>query len=473
MSAYAELAVTTNFSFLRGASTAEELVEARQGAGPRRLGIADRNTVAGVVRAHAHGEGASASRSRSARGLVFTDGTPDILAYPGDRAAWGRLTRLLSVGKGRAEKGDCISGFRIFWRRRKVSISSSCRRDGSTPTRWSACFDRLKEASSRRSVWLAASMLYRGDDRRRLADSSRTWPTPRCSADRRQRVLYHAPERRALQDVVTCIREHLTLEEAGTLLEANAERHLKSAEEMARLFARHPEAIGQTTRFLERCKFSLDELEAAISRRNPHGYATPQDALVALTKKGQAPLSERRSCDRSGMRWKGAWRHRRAELRRYFLTVHDIVRYARVERHPLSGPRLGGQFGDLLLPRHHRCRPERAELLFERLCRWSAASRPTSTSISSTSGAKRSSSTSIRNIVASTPALAATVISLSRPQRHPRSRQGLRPVQGLIDVLAASVWGWSMDGVSEERRAAPASIRPIRDSSRCSRWPKS
>src|ERR1700712_3326106 len=109
MSAYAELAVTTNFSFLRGASNAKELVLRAKELGLTGIGIADRNSVAGVVRAHAIAKVIGFKVAVGAR-LVFSDGSPDILAYPEDRAAWGRLTRLLTVGKDRAEKGDCILG---------------------------------------------------------------------------------------------------------------------------------------------------------------------------------------------------------------------------------------------------------------------------------------------------------------------------------------------------------------------------
>src|SRR5258707_12211720 len=109
MSAYAELAVTTNFSFLRGASTAKELVLRAKELGLKGLGIADRNSVAGVVRAHAMAKVIGFKIVVGVR-LVFSDGTPDILAYPEDREAWGRLTRLLTVGKDRADKADCIIG---------------------------------------------------------------------------------------------------------------------------------------------------------------------------------------------------------------------------------------------------------------------------------------------------------------------------------------------------------------------------
>src|SRR5581483_10874529 len=145
---------------------------------------------------------------------------------------------------------------------------------------------RLKQASSRRSVWLAAGMLYRGDDRRRLAKLKNVADSALVPLIAVNDVLYHAPQRRILQDVVTCIREHLTLEQAGRTLEANAERHLKSPEEMTRLFRELPQAIGQTTRFLKRCKFSLDELEPRYPSEFRRGYATAHDALVALTEEG-------------------------------------------------------------------------------------------------------------------------------------------------------------------------------------------
>src|ERR1700730_14871298 len=107
MTSYAELAVTTYFSFLRGASHPEELVTRAKELGLAGLGIADRNSVAGVVRAHQAAKEAGLKFAPGTR-LVFADGTPDILAYPQDRAAWGRLTRPLTMGQRRAEKGHCI-----------------------------------------------------------------------------------------------------------------------------------------------------------------------------------------------------------------------------------------------------------------------------------------------------------------------------------------------------------------------------
>ena len=249
------------------------------------LGIADRNSVAGVVRAHAMAKVVGIKIVLGSR-LVFSDGSPDILAYPRDRAGWGCLTRLLTVGKGRAEKGDCILGLPDL-----IDHAEGLNLIVMPPARINSealirVLCRLKEALPRRSVWLAANLLYRGDDGRRLSrlrDIADRALVPLIAVND---VLYHAPERRALQDVVTCIREHHTLEEAVRLLEANAERHLKSAEEMARLFGATSKAIGQTTRFLKRCRFSLDDLKPHYPSEYRHGYETAHDALVALTEAG-------------------------------------------------------------------------------------------------------------------------------------------------------------------------------------------
>ncbi len=129
-------------------------------------------------------------------------------------------------------------------------------------------------------------MRYRGDDARRLARLAALAGAARVPLIATGDVLYHAPERRPLQDVMTCIREHVTLATAGRRLEANAERHLKAPEEMARLFRAAPEAVDETLHLLERCKFSLDELKYEYPDETREGYATPQEALVAATEAG-------------------------------------------------------------------------------------------------------------------------------------------------------------------------------------------
>ena len=290
---YGELAVTTNFSFLRGASDPEDLVETAKHLGLAGLGIADRNSVAGVVRAHVIAQESGGNKidntgfkvAVGAR-LVFSDDTPDILAYPRHRAAWGRLTRLLSLGKLRAEKGDCILGLPDLLDHMEGLNLVVMPPPLIHAARLGTLLARLKTATPR-SVWLAAGMLYRGDDARRLARLIGIADTTGVPLIAVNDVLYHEPARRPLQDVVTCVREHLTLAAAGRKLEANAERHLKSPQDMARLFRRVPEALDETVRFLESCNFSLEELRGTeYADETRQGYATPQEALVAFAEAG-------------------------------------------------------------------------------------------------------------------------------------------------------------------------------------------
>jgi error-prone DNA polymerase len=199
------------------------------------------------VRAHVMAKEKGMRLAVGAR-LVFADGTPDILAYPSDRAAWGRLTQLLSLGKRKADKGDCIlhlpdliaqiEGLNLI-------VMPPVRID---ERQLSLLLSRLKQHASKRSLQLAVSFLYRGDDRRRMAKLARIAANNAVPLIATNDVLYHHPWRRMLQDVVTCIREHVTIDQAGRLLTLNAERHLKPPIEMARLFADYPDTIKDTKR---------------------------------------------------------------------------------------------------------------------------------------------------------------------------------------------------------------------------------
>jgi error-prone DNA polymerase len=451
MAAYAELAVTTNFSFLRGASKAEELVLRAKELGLVGIGIADRNSVAGVVRAHAMAKVIGLKIAVGAR-LVFSDGSPDILAYPQDRAAWGRLTRLLTVGKDRAEKGDCILGLPDLLNEAEglnLIVMPPPRINSDALIR---VLRRLKEVS-RRSVWLGASLLYRGDDRRRLArlrDVADASFVPLIAAND---VLYHGPERRALQDIVTCIREHRTLEEAGRLLEANAERHLKSAEEMARIFGAASKAIGQTTRFFKRCRFSLDDLKP---HRYPsefrRGYATALEALVALTNEG----AKRRYPNGIPSHVPKTLAHELAVIKQldcaaYFLTVHDIVRFAESKGILCQGRGSAANSLVCYCLGVTAVSPERAGLLFERVMSVERQEPPDIDVDFEHERREEVIQHVYRHYRERHTALTATVISY-------RSRSAIRDVgkvfglsKDVLDVLTSSIWGWSMEGVTKEQ----------------------
>src|SRR5215217_4776526 len=447
MTPFAELAVTTNFSFLRGASHPEELITRAQELELAALGIADRNSVAGVVRAYTKAKEIEFRLVVGAR-VVFADATPDILAYPQDRAAWGRLTRLLSVGKSRAEKAECllflddlmehIEGLNLIVVPDRINAGAL-----------HPLLERLNEAASRRSVWLAAAMLYRGDDQRRLTRLARLAAATRVPLIAVNDVLYHAPERRALQDVVTCIRQHVTIDCAGRLLEDNAERHLKSGTEIARLFCAAPQAVNETLRFLERCRFSLDELKYDYPDETRQGYATPQEALVALTEQGV----RRRYPDGMRLDIRRALDHElavTAELKYapYFLTVHDIVRFARSKGILCQGRGSAANSVICYCLGITEVDPERINLLFERFV---SAERREPPDIDVDFEHERREEV-IQHIYQrygrDRAGLAATVISY-------RGRSAIREVGkvfGLSDdtvgAMAGTLWGWSMEGVT-------------------------
>ncbi|MGZ5121090.1 MAG: PHP domain-containing protein, partial [Burkholderiales bacterium] len=470
--AYVELAVTTNFSFLRAASHSDELVKQAVALGLTGIGIADRNSVAGVVKAYAEAEQINVRiRELNAEHktdhpelklavgarLVFADGTPDILAYPQNRTAWGRLTRLLTVGKSRGEKAECILFFddlieHIAGLNLIVMPPDQIKTDALCDL-----LARLKSAAIRQPICLAASMLYRGDDNRRLARLKAIAERALVPLIAVNDVLYHAPERRPLQDVMNCIRAHVTIDKAGQLLEANAERHLKTPQEMARLFRRAPEAIDRTLRFLDRCKFSLEELsKTEYPDENRSGYATPQEALVALANQG----FQRRypAGDHPKVRY-ALERELEMTLKlgyaKYFLTVYDIVNFARSKGILCQGRGSAANSVICYCLGITEVDPEKVDLLFERFV---SAERKEPPDIDVDFEHERREEV-IQHIYERYGRhhanLTATVICY-------RGRSAIREVGkvfGLSDdtvgALSGMLWGWSQSGVkdAEARKA--------------------
>jgi len=353
--AFAELVAATNYSFLDGASPALEMLAAAVALGHRGIGIADRNTVAGVVRAHyelskmragLRGAAIPPADFRLVVGarLVFTDGTPDIVAYPANRHGWGRLTRLLTTGNLRAMKGGCILGLGDLVRHLSgllliVLPGSTARPQVPRPgallpppladPSLGAVLARLARAAPGR-VWLGLTMNREGRDRRRLARLARVADAAAVPILATSDALYALPDDKPLHDVVTCIREGAAVSRAGRLLAANAERHLHDAGEMARRFADRPDAVIEPGEILDRIDFDLTDLSyqyptepvpdgweaqawleelsrRAARERFPDGVP---DKLVRLMEEEFALIAERK------------YAH-------YFLTVHDVVREAR------------------------------------------------------------------------------------------------------------------------------------------------
>jgi error-prone DNA polymerase len=331
---YAEIGITTNFSFLRGGSDPRAYVHQ---AGELRLpviGIADHNTLAGVVRAYKELDNPVVTHKPKlliGSRLVFIDDTPDILVYPRDRAAYGRLCQLLTRGKrgDATEKGEChlrLDDLLEFSEGQLLVLTLPHRFETDKALE---LLDRL-QCGRAEGVWLAASLLYRGDDKRRLARLYRLAATARVPLLATNEVLYHHPARRPLQDVLTCIREKTTIDAIGKRLEANAERYLKPAAEMARLFRDVPEAIAETMRFADRITFSLDQLRYQYPDEPVPPGKTAQRHLEDLTWQGaHKKFPIRISPKTKKVLHKELRLIRKLKYAHYFLTVHDIVRYAR------------------------------------------------------------------------------------------------------------------------------------------------
>jgi error-prone DNA polymerase len=371
---YAEIGITSNFSFLRGGSDPRAYVHEASRLSIPVIGLADHNSLAGVVRAWKELDNAEVKHPPKlligAR-IVFIDSTPDILVYPRDRAAYGRLCQLLTRGKRgnditQIEKGAChltLSDLLDYAEGQLLVLALPHRFETAQALDVLA---RLK-ASAADGVWLAASLLYRGDDKRRLARLHALATKAAVPLLATNEVLYHHPARRPLQDVLTCIREKTTIEAVGRKLEANAERHLKPAHEMTRLFRDWPAAIAETMRFAKRISFSLDQLKYQYPDEPVPPGKTAQQHLEDLTWVGvdtyfdgdiDAKLRTNLNKELALI----------AELKyaHYFLTVHDIVHYARSQHILCQGRGSAANSAVCYVLGITSVDPTKVDLLFER-----------------------------------------------------------------------------------------------------------
>ena len=273
---YAELQVTSHFSFLRGASSCDELFAQAALLGIEALAVVDRNSLAGVVRAH---EAAKTTGVRLVVGcrLDLADGT-SLLVYPRDRPAYGRLCRLLSLGKSRGGKGLCHLewGDVVAYGEGLIAVlvpdvaNDICAMQ----------LRRLREAFGK-DAYLALTLRRRPNDELRIHELANLATQMQVTTIITNDVLFHHPERRVLQDVVTCIRHNITIDDAGFRRERHADRHLKPPEEMQRLFGRYPEALARTMAIAEQCRFSLDELVLNTRKKTMPGFYSPAGAREA------------------------------------------------------------------------------------------------------------------------------------------------------------------------------------------------
>ncbi len=329
---YTELQVTSNFTFLRGASHPEEIVEQAAAYGYTEVTITDRNTLAGIVRGHVAAKKAGLRFIPACR-IDLLDG-PSLLAYPTQPHAYTQLSALLTEGNLRAEKGAChlyqADVFRHAAGMKWIVLPPTLL---DQHFQFDPAFEKALRAYRQvlgTDCYLAATRAYQGDDAKqlfRLAELSARVDVPLVATND---VHYHHPDRRQLQDVVTCVREKCTIYNAGFHLYQNAERHLKPIEEMTRLFRHYPDAIRRTQEIAEACMFSLDSLKYVYPEEITSGGRSPQEELTHLAWEGARFHFGESVPDKT----KAAIEY---ELRfieemnyaAYFLTVYDIVRFAR------------------------------------------------------------------------------------------------------------------------------------------------
>src|SRR5581483_10345038 len=445
---YAELQASSNFSFLRGASHPQELAETAIGYRYKAIAITDRNTLSGIVLAHSHIQKAQTpTRFIVGCRLDLSDGS-SLLCYPTNREAYGRLTRLLTVGRRRAEKGECIlhlsdveeyaEGQHFICPFPEVLSEKVVRHIQTCTTKFQGRFH------------LALTHTCRGDDHRWLQTVSEFASSLSIPVVAASDALYHDRERKMLQDVVTCIREKCTLAEAGFRLEANAERHLKPIGEIFQLFKAWPHALEATIEIADRCLFSLNELRYEYPEEISEPGLSPHEDLVKRT-------------------WAGAkWRYPNGisdkvrdkieheltlvgecEYAPYFLTVHNIIEFAKSKGILCQGRGSAANSMICYCLDITQVDPIKRKLLFERFIS-AARNEPPDIDVDFEHERREEVIQHIYEKYGRERAgIAATVV-------HYRTRRAVREVSKVLGLfeeaapaLLKSVWGWSNDGVGD------------------------
>ncbi|WP_310618460.1 error-prone DNA polymerase [Flexibacterium corallicola] len=365
---YVELCCSTNFSFLRGASHPEELAFTAAKLGMKALGICDRNSLAGVVRTHVAAKEVGLRVIVGCR-LVFADGTPDVLCWPKDKAAYSRLSRLLTLGNRRAPKGECHLYLKdlLFY---GVGLFLAPYPTFPMSAEESKKIQELLEALSctfPEHINLAVSLSYGRYDQRNLVELLKVSQSAGVPLLAVNDVLYHVSERGKLQDVMTCIRLQETLESAGRKLEANAERYLKNYSQMQPLYREAPQALSQSLLLLDAIEFSLDELRYEYPEECCTEGRTAQEELEHLVGEGVELRYPQGVPDKVLQ----TIRHEldlieELEYAPYFLTVYDIVKFARSQNILCQGRGSAANSVVCFCLGITEVDPERADLLFER-----------------------------------------------------------------------------------------------------------
>ena len=452
---YAELQVTSHFSFLRGASGCDELFAQAARLGVEALAVADRNSLAGIVRAH---EAAKATGVRLVVGchLDLANGV-SVLVYPTDRPAYSRLCRLLSLGKKRGGKGNCRLDWAdlVAYGEGLIAVLVPDLADDICALH----LRRLREGFGDRA-YMALTLRRRPNDQFRLHELSQLAARTGVPAVVTNDVLFHEPGRRILQDVVTCIRHNVTIDELGDRRERHADRFLKPPEEMHRLFGRYPEALARTLEIVGRCRFSLDELAYQYPEERDDPSLTPQQTLERLTWEGAAKRYPEGMPDEVRTTLEHELRLiEKLRYAPYFLTVNSIVRFARSQDILCQGRGSAANSAVCYVLGITSIDPSRNDLLFERFVSEERREPPdidvdfeherreiVMQWVFETYGRDRA-------------ALCSTVIRY-------RTRGALRDVgralglpEDLVRSLSSQVWGWSKEGV-EDRQVEELNLNP-------------
>ena len=446
MTRYAELQVTTHFSFLRGASSAHELFASAAALGIDAIGVVDRNSLAGIVRAW---EAAKATGVRLVVGcrLDLTDGM-SILVYPMDRPAYSRLTRLLSLGKARGGKGNCLIDFADVAEHSAGMIGVLVPDEADE-----ACAVTLRKMADLFGdrAYVSLCLRRRPNDRMRLHGIATMAARARVRTVVTNDVLFHEPIRRQLQDVVTCIRTRTTIDDVGFDRERHADRFLKAPEEMHRLFAEYPEALARSREIVERCKFDLKELQYQYPEEAIVPGLDPQQSLVKFTWEGATNRYPEGVPDKVRKSLRDELELIRVmNYAPYFLTVFSIVRFARSKGILCQGRGSAANSAVCYCLGVTSIDPETNDLLFERFIS-QERDEPPDIDVDFEHERREEVIQWIYNTYGRSKAALCSTVTRYRAKGALRDvGKALGLPEDMIGQLSSGVWGWS-EGVSERQ----------------------